>query len=617
MRSLTSTLLAEQKGSGRDTIIKIVLTAGVVTKTYTKTRILNARGSENPYNQNATFILDNSDGEFTSLDLQGYKGVVSLGFNTSSGDEYDARPPLWVVGQQLLSIGNPGARLPNSQCVLTLGGIPNLLDSDKASIEYSQADDDSNTVKTLIRQVLGDSGETILTCFNHAVSYDVVFDNEDDLVDSYNPADSFYIGLNGSRLGALRTLLGYVQQEMRAETDGKIHIFKPIISTSTAWQASTAYSLNDTIVPTTGGVVEFKCTTAGTSDSSEPTWPTEVGDTVADNDVVWTVSFDYEYNLSDTYHTFYTKTSRERLVVPYKVTVDSLAAQDPSFTGSAQDSVTAALDNADVKKEVFKKLRVASNQECTDIATAILSHAQIDAESGHGFAPMNVGAEVWDFERINDSRESDNRVGNIGNLAWEYNPPNFNFQFRFGSISALGLMGTASPGSTTGGRVDLTEIIRAIEQIISLLEQLFGRWETLFTWIWRDSSGNIHIGPDFGQYTFLHYDVAMFAGNKFGLLLHTATDEILHFYDNAGAVNHTWGPETDQHGRLGNATYRWLSAHIETINTPGWVISTDAIPVSDNVSDIGSLATTVAEGYINKMYCKTRLKIPVGTDMFD
>ncbi len=618
MRTLNATLLAAQKSATRNPIIKIVLTAGAVTKTYEKDRILpGTGGSESPSNQSVVIRLDNTDGEFTSLDLQGYKCVLSLGFNTSNGDDYDARAPLWVVGQQLISVQNTSPNLPNLQCVLTLGGIPNLLGEDRASIEYSQDDDDSNTVKTLIRRVLGDSGETILTCFNHTVSYDVSFDNEDSLVDSYNPADSFSIGLNGTRLGALRTLLGFVQQEMRAETDGKIHIFKPIISTSTAWIADTAYSLNDTVVPTTGGVVEFRCTTAGTSDSSEPTWPSEVGETVNDNDVVWTVSFDYEYNLSATYHTFYTKTLRERLVVPYKVTVDSLSAQDPSFTGSAQDSVTAALDNANVKKEAFRKYRVASNQECIDIATAEVSHAQIDAEQGHGFAPMNVGAEVWDFSRITDSRQNDNRVGNTGNLSWVYNPGRFDFQFRYGSLSSLGLMGTASPSSTTGAGHNHQDILDLINEIIAAVNINTVSRVTMATWIWKDASGNIHVGPDFGQYTFLHFDVAMFAGNKIGLLLHTGSDEILYWFDNAGAVDHTFGPETDQHGRLGRAANRWLSAHIETINTPGWVISTDAKPVSDNVSDIGDINTTVAEGYINKMYCKTRLKIPVDTDMFD
>ena len=57
---------------------------------------------------------------------------------------------------------------------------------------------------------------------------------------------------------------------------------------SPAWAASTDYSLGDMIVPTTPNGYNYECTTAGTSDSSEPTWGTTVGGTTADGSAVWT-----------------------------------------------------------------------------------------------------------------------------------------------------------------------------------------------------------------------------------------------------------------------------------------------------------------------------------------
>lgn len=54
------------------------------------------------------------------------------------------------------------------------------------------------------------------------------------------------------------------------------------------WAASTAYSLGDLVIPTTPNGYKYKVTTAGTSDGSEPTWPTTLGATVADGTVVWT-----------------------------------------------------------------------------------------------------------------------------------------------------------------------------------------------------------------------------------------------------------------------------------------------------------------------------------------
>ena len=57
-----------------------------------------------------------------------------------------------------------------------------------------------------------------------------------------------------------------------------------------AWAASTAFAVGDirraTTVQATG--LWFRCTTAGTSGSSEPNWPTDVGNTTNDNTVVWT-----------------------------------------------------------------------------------------------------------------------------------------------------------------------------------------------------------------------------------------------------------------------------------------------------------------------------------------
>ena len=57
-----------------------------------------------------------------------------------------------------------------------------------------------------------------------------------------------------------------------------------------AWAASTAFVVGDIRRATTAQATGlwFRCTTAGTSGSSEPNWPTESGNTTTDNTVVWT-----------------------------------------------------------------------------------------------------------------------------------------------------------------------------------------------------------------------------------------------------------------------------------------------------------------------------------------
>lgn len=61
------------------------------------------------------------------------------------------------------------------------------------------------------------------------------------------------------------------------------------------WQASTAYSSGTYVVPTTFGSIPvlnpgriWKCTTAGTSGSTQPTWGTTAGATNTDGTATWT-----------------------------------------------------------------------------------------------------------------------------------------------------------------------------------------------------------------------------------------------------------------------------------------------------------------------------------------
>lgn len=57
-----------------------------------------------------------------------------------------------------------------------------------------------------------------------------------------------------------------------------------------AWAASTAFSVGDIRRATTSQAsgLWFRCSTAGTSASAEPKWPTDIGSTITDNTVVWT-----------------------------------------------------------------------------------------------------------------------------------------------------------------------------------------------------------------------------------------------------------------------------------------------------------------------------------------
>lgn len=61
-----------------------------------------------------------------------------------------------------------------------------------------------------------------------------------------------------------------------------------IQATAGYWTASTAYTVGQTIVPTSPNGRLYQCTTAGTSAATQPTWPTTDGGTVTDGTAVWT-----------------------------------------------------------------------------------------------------------------------------------------------------------------------------------------------------------------------------------------------------------------------------------------------------------------------------------------
>lgn len=58
--------------------------------------------------------------------------------------------------------------------------------------------------------------------------------------------------------------------------------------TGTTWVTLTAYTTSKYVTPVTANGFYFKCTVAGTTAASEPTWATTIGTTVVDGTVTWT-----------------------------------------------------------------------------------------------------------------------------------------------------------------------------------------------------------------------------------------------------------------------------------------------------------------------------------------
>ncbi len=160
MRTISDSLLAAQKEATLDPIPRITLSLSgeddIVLEVDRIKQIPSHEESED--SQTLQVILDNSDGYFTELALQGWDAVIEWGLVTSVGNEYSPCAPLKVISQTLSS--DPNALL----CYITCIGIPNLMEDDKASKNYFHHKSDTKTVKDLITEIAdGQPVESTLT----------------------------------------------------------------------------------------------------------------------------------------------------------------------------------------------------------------------------------------------------------------------------------------------------------------------------------------------------------------------------------------------------------------------------------------------------------------------
>ena len=399
-------------------LLKIVLTkSGESTLTYdidtTTNRIITLSHIEQEWSQTAQLLVDDRDNNLTALDIWGYQGIISYGYNDDvQGDEFSAAAPLYVIGQKTDTIFRPNGDLLTR---LSLAGVFNLMGEDHASEIYAPDRLNTDTVKTILTAI----ATSTLTAFSHTKAWTITYDSEDSLIDSFIPADAFSVAFNESRLSAFRKLLNFTKSKARIEDDGEIHIFNPTVS---------------------GG------------------------------------TYDYEYDDIDlvTNHNFFNKSVRKRVVIPGKVTVSTHPDHaGASFTGSAQDD-DYTNNPVELQIPIYRYLRITSNAEGVSIATAILQGYQLSSEKGHGIVPMNVGQEVMDFIKITDSAASDSRTGNIGYLQRNYSAGRFECELRFGTLLLPGLAGTLPPRASEGGdgRISIEQFIELWNYVNQLQENI-------------------------------------------------------------------------------------------------------------------------------------------------
>lgn len=107
------------------------------------------------------------------------------------------------------------------------------------------------------------------------------------------PTGDFYIEIPvpGSYLaGNFDQHRGYLRAYVWATSGskpGSYSLAGKLEAPTTAWAASTAKSLGNVVIPIVANGFYYKCTTAGTTAGTAPTWSTTEGDAVNDGTVVW------------------------------------------------------------------------------------------------------------------------------------------------------------------------------------------------------------------------------------------------------------------------------------------------------------------------------------------
>jgi len=244
---------------------------------------------------------------------------------------------------------------------------------------------------------------TGVSIYSHCEAYEVVYDTEDDLIDSYMPKDSFMIHEGDSRLSILDRYLGLTGCVKRIEADSKIHIMVPVDS--------------------------------GTG-------------------------YDYEYALEESYHNFFSKSTRESLVIPNQITVKTFDS-DTAYSGSATSAASYAL----LPINDYVRTKLESNAQATTIAEAMIGQLEMNAQRGSASVPMNLGAKLYDYVKVTKrNSEDDSRTGNLGYIKRSYTPgKTWLMEFSFGKATMRGAPGarpSAYKARLTYDEMQDNEIVR-------------------------------------------------------------------------------------------------------------------------------------------------------------
>lgn len=211
MRSLSSTLLAEQKKSSYTPYIRVYLpnySGGTDLTSYCKKGV----HTEQVFGGGATlYLVDLSSWFFSGgapIDLKGQQVNIGYGFITDAGKEYSEAGPLWVRNTRLISL--KGVLAVQMECFDTW---------EKLGMIRAAGDDIADTAK------VWNQDTTIYNIIGAVVSgiVSLTLDSSDGYVDSFQP---YYLAnINASVKDIIIDMIGLTRCGIKSRQDG-LHIFR-------------------------------------------------------------------------------------------------------------------------------------------------------------------------------------------------------------------------------------------------------------------------------------------------------------------------------------------------------------------------------------------------------
>ncbi len=271
-------------------------------------------------------------------------------------------------------------------------------------------------------------------------------------------------------------------------------------------------------------------------------------------------NYAYIYSRGIGGHDFYTKTVRNGLIIPNRITVESFPGTVPFYDGEA----TSAASYAILPITFPIRAELTSLAQADSIAEAMIAQLEAKADQGRTNVPINLGAEVYDYVKVIDDREADSKIGNIGAVHWAYVPgKSWNTSFTFGEINPTAITGSfQTPPHETISGMTLKEFIEETEatfnRVRDLLKQLFDSRDAIET--------SMGAPLPFAQWLELQFLAFHVLYPRLANIVEDLTPQLGGDLDTNGkAIAGDLTPDIDATWDLGGAAKRWYYGYIQRL----------------------------------------------------